>query len=154
MKKTLGIMFYFVILLFIPYASAGEIISETIYLNVGQSNVYNIGTTVGDKLHWSFRTYSSPFEVMMVSQSMGTFSQGKTEDNGILTIPLGDTGTFWVYNWDDSNNGYIAITFEINPTPNIDIPGYSIIFIISIIALISALIYIKLHHNDSEHFII
>ena len=112
-NRTIGLLIFCFILLLIPFAFAevGDI-NDTIYLNHGQSNYYHLPLTVGDEVHWSFTTYNDTFEVMLNSGAIGIFSQGKTTDNGILTIGIGDMGDFWVYNWDDTNDGYINIIFE------------------------------------------
>ncbi|HDZ18078.1 hypothetical protein LCGC14_0757020 [marine sediment metagenome] len=77
-EKTLGFLTYCIILLFIPYASASTwSVSDTFYLNMGESNYIRLELIAGDKVHWSFRTYSDPFEVEMHGEQLGVFSQGE-----------------------------------------------------------------------------
>lgn len=127
-------------------------IEQTVYLQSGQSDQFQILLDSGDKLHWRFNTSDDEFEVTFIlwspSSQPNYLSEGSFEDNGIYNCWSNGHYNFAVYNHDD-HGGYITYSYEINPEPELEpeplsfIPSYKPSFIILIISGIVGLLLIK-----------
>lgn len=154
MKKEKYIISVVMICMLLGIILSVKAIEETNYLSPDDSIIYTISLVIGDKLSWSFETYDEEFYVQVwlypdISSERFILSENVVKNEGIWTCPINDSFWLFFYNMDDRlRAGYIDIYYERNaePEPNNDfkfpsISGFNIIFLISLIGIISIVLY-------------